>query len=215
MVDDSDFTWYLPRGVEVDLLGQCLSPPPTNRLATMNGVVTLKQSLTMNHADVKPFNNVLALGTTIDLMETKEVMVQGGTPEENIVMIKGDLRNADVQKNLVEATVKKFGGIDILVNNAGGGGIDNSSKQGLDQELDNYDYILELNTRSVVALCKLALPYLVERQGEIIMVSSICGLAQGCPSLPYYSMSKGALDQLMRALAVEYIGKGVRVNSVK
>ncbi|ETN85451.1 oxidoreductase, short chain dehydrogenase/reductase family protein [Necator americanus] len=81
------------------------------------------------------------------LQETKEVMVQGGTPEENIVMIKGDLRNADVQKNLVEATVKKFGGIDILVNNAGGGGIDNSSKQGLDQELDNYDYILELNTR--------------------------------------------------------------------
>ncbi|ETN86343.1 hypothetical protein NECAME_16396 [Necator americanus] len=74
-------------------------------------------------------------------------MVQGGTPEENIVMIKGDLRNADVQKNLVEATVKKFGGIDILVNNAGGGGIDNSNKQGLDQELDNYDYILELNTR--------------------------------------------------------------------
>ncbi|RCN47041.1 oxidoreductase, short chain dehydrogenase/reductase family protein [Ancylostoma caninum] len=141
-------------------------------------------------------------------------MIRAGASEDGILDIKGDLRNAAVQSDLVESTVKKFGGIDILVNNAAGGAIDNSNEQGFDQGMDNYDYILDLNLRSVVVLCKLALPHLIERQGEIVMVSSICGLPQGCPALPYYSMSKGALDQLMRAMAVEYISKGVRVNSV-
>lgn len=95
------------------------------------------------------------------------------------------------------------------VNNAAGGAIDNSNEQGFDQGMDNYDYILDLNTRrcmipknsiihtsvlcienwaqpflncnfhSVVVLCKLAIPHLIERQGEVVMVSSICGLPQG------------------------------------
>ncbi|KAL6734976.1 hypothetical protein Aduo_005462 [Ancylostoma duodenale] len=148
------------------------------------------------------------------LEETKRLMIRAGASEDGILDIKGDLRNSSVQADLVETTVKKFGGIDILVNNAAGGAIDNSNEQGFDQGMDNYDYILDLNLRSVVVLCKLALPHLIERQGEIVMISSICGLPQGCPALPYYSMSKGALDQLMRAMAVEYISKGVRVNSV-
>ncbi|EYB85361.1 hypothetical protein Y032_0299g1771 [Ancylostoma ceylanicum] len=146
--------------------------------------------------------------------ETKRLMIRAGACEDGILDIRGDLRDDAVKADLVQATVKKFGGIDILVNNAGGGAIDNSNEQGFEQGMDNYDYILDLNLRSVVVLCKLALPHLIERQGEIVMVSSICGLRQGCPALPYYSMSKGALDQLMRAMAVEYISKGVRVNSV-
>ncbi|EYB85360.1 hypothetical protein Y032_0299g1771 [Ancylostoma ceylanicum] len=148
------------------------------------------------------------------LEETKRLMIRAGACEDGILDIRGDLRDDAVKADLVQATVKKFGGIDILVNNAGGGAIDNSNEQGFEQGMDNYDYILDLNLRSVVVLCKLALPHLIERQGEIVMVSSICGLRQGCPALPYYSMSKGALDQLMRAMAVEYISKGVRVNSV-
>ncbi|EPB79088.1 oxidoreductase, short chain dehydrogenase/reductase family protein [Ancylostoma ceylanicum] len=138
------------------------------------------------------------------LEETKRLMIRAGACEDGILDIRGDLRDDAVKADLVQATVKKFGGIDILVNNAGGGAIDNSNEQGFEQGMDNYDYILDLNLRSVVVLCKLALPHLIERQGEIVM----------CPALPYYSMSKGALDQLMRAMAVEYISKGVRVNSV-
>ncbi|VDL76546.1 unnamed protein product [Nippostrongylus brasiliensis] len=141
-------------------------------------------------------------------------MIKSGGKEENILALTGDLRNEDVQKLLISSTVEKFGGIDILVNNAGGSGFDNSSEQGFKQGMETYDYILNLNTRAALVLCRLSLPYLIERKGEIVMVSSICGLAQGCPALPYYSMSKAALDQLMRGLAVEYITKGVRVNSV-
>uniref|UniRef100_A0A1I7XNX2 Dehydrogenase/reductase SDR family member 11 n=1 Tax=Heterorhabditis bacteriophora TaxID=37862 RepID=A0A1I7XNX2_HETBA len=80
--------------------------------------------------------------------------------------------------------------------------------------MDNYDYIMNLNTRAVLVLTQLALPYLIKSQGEIVMVSSVAGLNTAGITLPYYCMSKSALDQLMRALATKYIDQGVRVNSV-
>ncbi|PIO59808.1 oxidoreductase, short chain dehydrogenase/reductase family protein, partial [Teladorsagia circumcincta] len=102
----------------------------------------------------------------------------------------------------------------LAVNNAGGTAPSNTLTQGFDQSMEAYDYVMNLNTRVVLALTKRALPHLIASKGEIVMVSSIAGLPLAAPGFPYYSMSKGALDQLTRALAAKYILEGVRVNSV-
>ncbi|KAK5986141.1 Short chain dehydrogenase domain protein, partial [Trichostrongylus colubriformis] len=67
----------------------------------------------------------------------------------------------------------------------------------------------------VLRLCQLAYPHLIKTQGEIVNVSSVTGLNNGASApFPFYSVSKAAQDQLTRNLAIYYIKKGVRVNSV-
>ncbi|VDP03164.1 unnamed protein product [Heligmosomoides polygyrus] len=85
----------------------------------------------------------------------------------------------------------------------------------IEGDLSLFEYAINLNTRSVLRLCQLAFPHLIKTKGEVVNVSSIAGLRNGMSQLfPFYSVSKAAQDQLTRNLAVHYIRKGVRVNSV-
>ncbi|VDP59514.1 unnamed protein product [Heligmosomoides polygyrus] len=85
-----------------------------------------------------------------DLLETKNLMMKSGAKGGDILMIVGDLRKEEVQNKLITSTVDNFGGIDILVNNAGGTGTDNCKEQGFKKGMDEYDYTLDLNTRTYV-----------------------------------------------------------------
>nr|CDJ94200.1 Short-chain dehydrogenase reductase SDR domain containing protein [Haemonchus contortus] len=148
------------------------------------------------------------------LAETRKEMQVVGAKKEDIVAIQGDLIDEVIQKKIIDATIEQFGKIDILVNNAGGTAPSNTSTHGFDQTMETYDYVMNLNTKVVLSLTKRALPHLIASKGEIVMVSSIAGLPFALPGLPYYSMSKAALEQLTKSLAVKYIADGVRVNSV-
>ncbi|KAK5964364.1 DeHydrogenases Short chain [Trichostrongylus colubriformis] len=148
------------------------------------------------------------------LATTRKEMENVGAKVEDIVAVQGDLIDEHVQKKLIDATIEAFGKIDILVNNAGGTAPSNTSASGFDQTMETYDYVMNLNTKVVLALTKRALPHLIASKGEIVMVSSIAALPLAIPRFPYYGMSKAALDQLTKALAAQYILQGVRVNSV-
>lgn len=148
------------------------------------------------------------------LQATKKGMQSVGAKDADILAIVGDLIDESIQKKIVEDTVSRFGGIDILVNNAGGTAPSNTVEQGFEQTMEAYDYVMNLNTRVVLTLTKLALPHLIASKGEVVMVSSIAALPLAMPGFPYYGMSKAALDQLTKALAARYIADGVRVNSV-
>ncbi|XP_035660638.1 3-oxoacyl-[acyl-carrier-protein] reductase FabG-like isoform X3 [Branchiostoma floridae] len=76
-----------------------------------------------------------------------------------------------------------------------------------------YDKVMNVNLRSVVALTQLCVPHLTRTQGAIVNVSSICGLRSTTYCL-VYSMSKAALDQFTRCVALELASKQIRVNSV-
>jgi len=67
--------------------------------------------------------------------------------------------------------------------------------------------------RSIVVLTKCAIPHLVETKGTIVNVSSVTGTCS-FPGVAYYCMSKAALDQFTKCLALEMAPKGVRVNAV-
>ncbi|PAV79959.1 hypothetical protein WR25_13010 [Diploscapter pachys] len=146
--------------------------------------------------------------------EGKVAIVTAGAKERDVLTVIGDLREENVQKELVDRTVEKFGKLDILIHNAGGAAPDMTPRQGFQMTINDYDYIMELNLRAIVSLTNLAREHLIKSKGEIVVVSSIAALPYGNSKMPYYAMSKAGLDQYMRALAVEMIEHGVRVNGV-
>uniref|UniRef100_W6NWI2 Short-chain dehydrogenase reductase SDR domain containing protein n=1 Tax=Haemonchus contortus TaxID=6289 RepID=W6NWI2_HAECO len=150
------------------------------------------------------------------LNETKSmVLAVNGGDEKKVFPVLGDICKVDVMKDIVDGTVNAFGRLDVLVNNAGGSNSGDWKKPEIEGDMSNFEYTLNLNTKSILRLCQLAYPHLIESKGDIVNVSSIAGQPNGSSiASPYYSISKAAQDQLTRNLAICYIQKGVRVNGV-
>ncbi|VDO06931.1 unnamed protein product [Haemonchus placei] len=123
-------------------------------------------------------------------------------------MVVGDLTNEEARKKIVESTVARWGHLDILVNNAGAS--ITHGKRGFDANDDAFLKTMDINLRSIMQLVHLARPHLIQSKGEIVNVSSIA-----IKHDPYYAISKAGLDQFTRALAVDLIEHGVRVNGVR
>ena len=137
----------------------------------------------------------------------KEVLAKVERP--NIRTYAADLRNEQDTAAVVKRIIGDLGGIDILVNAAGiiaNGTIENTT-------LADYDVMMNINVRSVFQLSQLCLPSLIERKGNIVIVSSVTGL-RAFPNVLAYCVSKAAVDQLTRCAALELAPKGVRVNAV-
>ena len=110
---------------------------------------------------------------------------------------------------LVQKTIETFGQLDILVNNAGVlemGTIESTS-------LEQYDRIMNVNVRAIYQLTMLATPELIKTKGNIVNISSVNGI-RSFPGVLAYNVSKAAVDQFTRCVALELAPKQVRVNSV-
>ena len=129
--------------------------------------------------------------------------------QNEFLSVVADL-NIDVDRvKIIEETIDKFSKIDVLINNAGlgdSGGI-------LTTPLNQYDMIMNTNVRSVFHLTQLAVPHLIKTQGNIINVSSVAG-PRANPNRLSYSLSKAALDQFTKCVALELAPKNVRVNAI-
>ncbi|XP_078581819.1 3-oxoacyl-[acyl-carrier-protein] reductase FabG-like [Branchiostoma floridae x Branchiostoma japonicum] len=144
-----------------------------------------------------------------NLQATAKACVEAGTPEDKILLITGDICDGELQKNLVEQTVQKFGRIDVLVNNAGSAHVATIETT----DMTEYDKVMNVNVRSVVALTQLCVPHLTVTKGTVVNVSSIVG-TRAFPGSLAYNMSKAAVDQFTRCVALELAPKQIRVNSV-
>ncbi|XP_055335113.1 3-oxoacyl-[acyl-carrier-protein] reductase FabG-like [Paramacrobiotus metropolitanus] len=121
----------------------------------------------------------------------------------------GELNKESDVENIVKKTLEKYGTLDILVNNAGileTGTIENTS-------LEQYDRVMNTNVRSIYQLTMLCVPHLITSKGCIVNVSSVNGI-RSFPGVLAYNLSKSAVDQLTRCVALELAPKQVRVNSV-
>jgi meso-butanediol dehydrogenase/(S,S)-butanediol dehydrogenase/diacetyl reductase len=120
-----------------------------------------------------------------------------------------DVSKQDAVETLMQAAVDRFGGIDVLVNNAGVavmGGF-------LETDIAEWHRVMQIDVDGVVYATRAALPHLLARQGNVVNVSSVSGLG-GDWGLAFYNAAKGAVTNLTRALAMEFGGRGVRVNAV-
>ncbi|KAH9398827.1 hypothetical protein TYRP_018640 [Tyrophagus putrescentiae] len=113
-------------------------------------------------------------------------------------------------KRLVKDCVDRFGRLDVLVNNAGFALITSILDP---QSLTNFDKVSSLDVRSVVNVTLLATPHLIESKGNIVNISSICGL-KPLAGFYAYCMAKASVDMFTKCIALELGPSGVRVNSI-
>ncbi|AOF99789.1 short chain dehydrogenase family protein [Blastomonas sp. RAC04] len=119
-----------------------------------------------------------------------------------------DVTDAAALATLVEGTVDRFGGLDILVCNAGITGEAGS------WDLGDFDRVMAVNLRSLVALTALALPHIAASgDGSVILMSSLAAL-RGNGAINAYALAKAGVAQLARNLAVQWGPKSVRVNAL-
>jgi len=120
-----------------------------------------------------------------------------------------DLTKRDACLAAVEAAHASLGRLDVLGNIAG------ISRFHLFEELPESDWnlMLAVNLSAVLWTSQAALPHLVETKGAIVNVASVAGLIGQAYTVAYCA-TKGGVVQLTRALAMEYVTRGVRVNAV-
>ena len=139
-----------------------------------------------------------------DVAEAETVLAGQGYRVRGIAC---DVTDGSSLAGLVESTRAAFGAIDILVCNAGITGEPGS------WSLDDFDRVMAINLRSMVALTGLALPHMAERGGSVILMSSLSAL-RGNGSINAYALAKAGVAQLARNLAVQWGPQGVRVNAI-
>ena len=129
---------------------------------------------------------------------------------DSAIIVQGDMTNNNDLDQLINETLHNFKKIDVLVNNAG---LFNGSP--LHEISDSqWDEIMDINIRSVFQLTRRVLPVMLsQKYGNIIHISSILGLI-AVPQVAAYNVSKGALNQFSRSIAVEYGSSGIRSNSI-
>jgi NAD(P)-dependent dehydrogenase (short-subunit alcohol dehydrogenase family) len=126
-----------------------------------------------------------------------------------VVPLRADVATDEAPGTAVDRATATFGRLDLLVNNAARF----LRRPILDTTDDDFDALFAVNVRSAFRFARTALPHLTEVGGCIVNVASISGLI-GVPNQSVYAMTKGATVQLTRQLAIEYAGRGVRVNAV-
>ena len=130
--------------------------------------------------------------------------------EGHILPVVGDLTNNNDLDNLISKTLHAFKKIDIVVNN---GGIFSGSSIHETKDED-WNTIMNTNINSVFQLTKRVLPHMMKRKaGTFVHIASILGLV-AAPGVAAYNVSKGALLQFNRSIAMEYGSLGIRSNAV-
>ena len=131
---------------------------------------------------------------------------------DGAVSVGGDVsRGADVRA-MVQAAVDAFGGLDIVVNNAG---TTHRNRPLLEVDEATFDRVFAVNVKSIYWMAQAALPVLRDqgRGGSIINIGSTAGISPR-PGLVWYNGTKGAVNTMTKAMALELAGENIRVNSI-
>ncbi len=134
------------------------------------------------------------------------IAAKGGTAQFTHV----DVGNADSVNAMVAATIAAFGKLDVMFSNAG---MSDESDQCADITDANWKRVMDVNLNSVFYCARASLPHLVKTRGNIIVTCSVASyraMAAGSA----YTTSKHAIAGLVKQIAGEYGGRGVRANGV-
>ena len=122
----------------------------------------------------------------------------------------GDVSNSEFCDLTIDSIVQKQGQVDILVNAAG----IILRADALETNDDNWKRIMAVNVDGVFFMCRSAIRHMVNKKsGSIVNFGSIWGDVASS-GVTAYCVTKGAVHQLTRALALEHAEDGIRVNAV-
>jgi meso-butanediol dehydrogenase/(S,S)-butanediol dehydrogenase/diacetyl reductase len=145
----------------------------------------------------------------LDIDEASLKKATAGLPEDRVLVQVGDTADKKTADAAVKAAVKRFGGLHILVNNAG------VATEGdiLQTSEEDFAHVMEVNVAGYFHMAKAAMPEIVKTRGSIVMTSSVSGLGGDWNTFAY-NTSKGAVSNMVRAMALDAGKDGVRVNAV-
>jgi 3-oxoacyl-[acyl-carrier protein] reductase len=158
-----------------------------------------------------------ALGARVSITSTTD-RIHERASELDAFGFVADLTDPEQAYAFAAASHGAYGAIDILVNNAGMVQTGTESGSGALAALtaEAFQRQLDITLKTALNLTQAVLPRMVERRrGRIVMVSSVTGPLVSAAGSGAYAAAKGAIDGLMRTLAIEHGPDGITVNSVQ
>lgn len=136
-----------------------------------------------------------------DLVDDEECYISGCA----------DLTDLDEVRSVVRDSFNYFGRIDILANTVGGY---RAGKPIYETDLETWNFMINLNARSVFILTQCVVPYMIQQgSGKIVHLAARPGL-QGRANASAYSASKSAVIRLTESTSAEVKEKGINVNCI-
>lgn len=130
---------------------------------------------------------------------------------EGHLAVRADVSREDEVGYMVDETMKAFGKIDIMVNNAG---VDDGAVPTLAQTLAVFEKTMAIHINGTFLVSKAVAARMAERgSGAMVNLGSIAGQV-GVPVRAAYSVAKAGIGMMIRVLACEWAGYGIRVNAV-
>lgn len=125
--------------------------------------------------------------------------------------VAGSVTDEAHAQDVARRTLESFGRIDVLVNNAG---IGDFGKRLHEIDDTTWSNVMDVNLTGVFRMTRAVVPQMLKQgRGSIVNISSIASLV-GIPTSTAYTASKGGIDALTRALAIDYAKDGIRCNVV-
>jgi Tropinone reductase 1 len=154
--------------------------------------------------------DILMVARDADALERARDELLDDFAERQIHALAADVADDEDRRAILDWVEDHADGLNLLVNNAGG----NVSRAALDYSEDEWRGIFENNVFSAFELSRYAHPLLTRHASSaIVNVGSVSGITHVRSGAPY-GMTKAALQQMTRNLAVEWAEDGVRVNAV-
>ncbi|MHB1294614.1 MAG: SDR family NAD(P)-dependent oxidoreductase [Anaerolineae bacterium] len=138
----------------------------------------------------------------------QEVTAGGG----KCVAMAGDVANREMMDKVAADTVAQFGAIDILVNNAGINTVRNR-KPIHEYAIEDWERILRVDLTGVFVTSSATIPYMLEKGGRIVNITSIAGIVPLRLQSGFVSAKAGVIN-LTKSMALELGPKGILVNAV-
>lgn len=176
---------------------------------------------TMKTAIVTGASSGIGLGLTTALIKhgyrvvaNSRQITQAGTltASPDLALVDGDIAHPETARNIVETAVRRFGSIDLLVNNAG----IFIPKPFTDYSTDDFDRLVSTNLAGFLYVTQQAVRQMrTQGTGHIVNITTsladqpIAGVPAAIPVL-----TKGGLNAVTAALAIEFAGEGIRFNAI-
>lgn len=153
--------------------------------------------------------SVLLVDREMERAEETRAMIaaEGGTAAAHAA----DVTSEEDCVRLVATCVERFGRIDVLHHNVGVGSLGGP----VELPRDQWQWVFDTNVTSMFLVCKHVLPHMERQQrGVIVTISSLAAVRRTPYPMLAYHASKAAVNAFTQAVALQYAGRGIRVNCI-